>query len=239
MPRLSVTAGYRACRKSEWTTSAAASENRLPCPDRTGIAGQAALKLSSTQNVPASLAETWRALNDPVFLKDCIPGCEQIDATGENQYKVIMAAKVGPVSARFTGRMTLADLEPPHSYAIIFEGQGGAAGFAKGRANVSLTAQGDAVTALSYSVDAQVGGKLAQVGSRLIDGAARKVAEDFFTAFVEKIGHPDPHATQAAEPQPALAVAAASRSFVARWKVAAITGLMIAGAASWWVAFRT
>jgi uncharacterized protein len=142
---------------------------------------------TSTQSVPATVATTWDALNDPAFLKDCVPGCEQIERTGDNEYSVLMAAKIGPVSARFAGRMTLSDLQPPRAYAIAFEGQGGIAGFAKGRAQVTLTPEGEAATTLAYEVTAQVGGKLAQIGSRLVDAAARKVAGEFFSAFVAKI----------------------------------------------------
>ena len=102
--------------------------------------------LSSTQTVPAGLEATWLALNDPAFLKDCVPGCDEIELTGENEYKVRLSARVGPVSAKFAGRMTLSDLQPPHSYSISFEGQGGVAGFAKGRAHVTLSAEGEAAT---------------------------------------------------------------------------------------------
>jgi len=145
------------------------------------------MQLSSTQTVPASVEATWSALNDPDFLKDCVPGCDAIELSGDNEYKVRMSAKIGPVSAKFAGRMTLSDLQPPHSYSISFEGQGGVAGFAKGRAQVSLVAAGPATTAMSYVVDAQVGGKLAQIGARLIDSAARKLADEFFTKFVAKM----------------------------------------------------
>ncbi len=145
------------------------------------------MQLSSTQTVPASVQATWQALNDPAFLKDCVPGCDEIELTGENQYKVRLSAKVGPVSAKFVGRMTLSDLQPPHAYSLTFEGQGGVAGFAKGRAHVSLTADGATATLMTYQVEAQVGGKLAQIGARLIDSAARKLADDFFASFVEKM----------------------------------------------------
>jgi carbon monoxide dehydrogenase subunit G len=145
------------------------------------------MEMSSTRVVPAPVEATWEALNDPAFLKDCIPGCESIEKTGDNQYKVVMAAKVGPVNARFNGRMTLSDLDPPRSYSMAFEGQGGAAGFAKGTAHVVLAPSATG-TDMTYRVAAQVGGKLAQIGSRLVDGAAKKVADDFFGAFVTRIG---------------------------------------------------
>ena len=144
------------------------------------------MQLSSTRSVPATVEATWRALNDPDFLKDCVPGCESIELSGENEYKVRMAAKVGPVSAKFAGKMTISDMQPPNSYSLTFEGQGGVAGFAKGKAEVSLVAEGEG-TAMTYQVEALIGGKLAQIGSRLIDGAARKLADEFFAAFVAKM----------------------------------------------------
>ncbi|HYT48523.1 MAG TPA: carbon monoxide dehydrogenase subunit G, partial [Burkholderiales bacterium] len=123
-------------------------------------------------------------------------GCESIEPLADNEYQVLMVARVGPVSAKFKGKLTLSDIRPPQSYAIAFEGQGGPAGFAKGSAKVSLAAQGLS-TKLSYDVKASVGGKLAQIGSRLVDAAAKKVADDFFRNFNEKVAslQPDPDAT--------------------------------------------
>jgi carbon monoxide dehydrogenase subunit G len=141
------------------------------------------MEMTGSQQIPVSQEKTWQALNDLEVLKACIPGCESIEATGENQYDVVLTAKVGPVSAKFKGKLTLADLDPPKAYTIAFEGQGGVAGFARGSAQVDLTPTGDEATRLAYAVKAAVGGKLAQIGSRLIDGAARKLAEQFFTAF--------------------------------------------------------
>jgi len=120
-------------------------------------------------------------------LKACVPGCESIDSTGDNEYLVLMVARVGPVSAKFKGKLKLSDIKPPESYSISFEGQGGPAGFAKGGAQVRLAPQGLA-TKLSYDVKASVGGKLAQIGSRLVDAAAKKVADDFFRNFNDKVG---------------------------------------------------
>ncbi len=145
------------------------------------------MEMTGEQLIHASQADTWAALNDPEILKACIPGCESIDRTAENEYVVQMTARVGPVSAKFKGKMALSDIKPPNSYAISFEGQGGVAGFAKGSADVSLAATGHD-TKLSYRVKANVGGKLAQIGSRLVDAAANKVANDFFVAFNEKVG---------------------------------------------------
>ena len=142
--------------------------------------------MTGEQLIPASQQDTWKALNDPEVLKACVPGCESITKVNENEYQVQMTARVGPVSAKFRGRLSLFDLKPPHSYSLAFEGQGGAAGFAKGAAQVKLSSQGDQ-TLLSYDVKANVGGKLAQIGSRLIDAAARKVADDFFKNFNGKM----------------------------------------------------
>ena len=150
------------------------------------------MEMSGEQIVPAPQQEVWRALNDPGVLKECVPGCESIEPAGENAYQVLMVARVGPVSAKFRGKLTLSDIDPPRSYALAFEGQGGPAGFAKGSAKVRLAAQ-DSSTRLSYDVKANVGGKLAQIGSRLVDAAAKKVADDFFKAFNEKMSHKEEH----------------------------------------------
>jgi carbon monoxide dehydrogenase subunit G len=141
------------------------------------------MELSETHTLPVAQQQTWDALNDTDILRACIPGCESIDPDGENAYLVALSAAVGPVKARFKGRMQLTDIDAPNTYTIVFEGQGGAAGFAKGNAQVILEADGDAATKLSYSAHAQVGGKLAQIGSRLVDGAARKIAGEFFRRF--------------------------------------------------------
>ena len=147
------------------------------------------MEMNGEQLIHATQAATWAALNDPAILKGCVPGCESIEHAGDNEYVVLMTARVGPVSARFKGRMTLSNIVAPDSYSIAFEGQGGVAGFAKGSADVSLAAVGHD-TKLSYKVKANVGGKLAQIGSRLVDAAANKVAGDFFAAFNEKVGEP-------------------------------------------------
>jgi carbon monoxide dehydrogenase subunit G len=145
------------------------------------------MEMSAEQLIPATQLETWEALNDPAMLKQCVPGCEAIDPIGENQYQVLMVARVGPVSAKFKGKLTLSDIQAPNSYSIAFEGQGGAAGFAKGGAHVRLSPEGEA-TRLAYDVKASVGGKLAQIGSRLVDAAAKKIADDFFRNFNQKVG---------------------------------------------------
>jgi carbon monoxide dehydrogenase subunit G len=144
------------------------------------------MEMSGEQLIPAPQQAVWNGLNDPEVLKACVPGCESITPTGDNEYQVLMVARVGPVSAKFKGKLTLSDIKPPQSYALAFEGQGGPAGFAKGGAKVRLSTQG-MTTKLAYDVKASVGGKLAQIGSRLIDAAAKKVADDFFRNFNERM----------------------------------------------------
>ncbi|MFM0213715.1 carbon monoxide dehydrogenase subunit G [Paraburkholderia sediminicola] len=146
------------------------------------------MELSETHTLPVSQQRAWEALNDTGILRACIPGCESIDPDGENAYAVVLSASVGPVKARFKGRMLLTDIEAPNSYTIVFEGQGGAAGFGKGNTHVTLEPEGDAATKLTYTATAQVGGKLAQIGSRLVDGAARKLAGEFFKRFGAQVG---------------------------------------------------
>ena len=145
------------------------------------------MEMSGEQLIPASQKAVWEALNDTEVLKVCVPGCESITPIADNEYQVLMVARVGPVSAKFKGKLVLSDIQPPNSYSIAFEGQGGAAGFAKGGAHVRLAPDADS-TKLSYDVKASVGGKLAQIGSRLIDAAAKKVADDFFRNFNQKVG---------------------------------------------------
>ena len=127
-------------------------------------------------------AEVWRGLIDPEVLKASIPGCETIEKIADNEYKVALTAAIGPVKAKFKGKLVLSDIRAPNSYSLAFEGSGGAAGFAKGGAQVSLSPEGRG-TRLRYSAKASIGGKLAQVGSRLIDGVAAKTADDFFANF--------------------------------------------------------
>jgi uncharacterized protein len=163
------------------------------------------MELTDTQTLPVPQQRAWEALNDTAILRVCIPGCESIDADGENEYAVAMTASVGPVKARFKGRMNLTEIDAPHTYTIVFEGQGGAAGFSKGSAKVNLEPGDDAEsTVLSYSANAQVGGKLAQIGSRLVDGAARKIAAEFFKRFSAQLqGAPEVEGNEAsAEGEP-------------------------------------
>jgi len=146
------------------------------------------MELTESHSLPVPQQRAWEALNDMAILKACIPGCESIEAEGENAYTVLLTAAVGPVKAHFKGRMTLTDVNAPSSYTIVFEGQGGAAGFGKGSTHVELMPAGDDATTLSYTAKAQVGGKLAQIGSRLVDGAARKITAEFFRRLGEQLG---------------------------------------------------
>jgi|SRR5687767_3376826 len=145
------------------------------------------MELKQTRTIAVPRERVWRALNDPEVLKASIPGCETFERVGDDAYRATVAAKVGPVSARFTGQLTLLDIDAPNGYRIKFEGQGGAAGFANGEAKVALEDAPDAQTLLSYDVKAQVGGKLAQIGNRLVDGAAKKLADDFFARFAGEL----------------------------------------------------
>jgi len=149
------------------------------------------MQMSDTRLIAAPPATVWAALFDPEVLKACVPGCEDLTGTAADGFEATVVQKVGPVKARFTGLVKLSDIVEGESCTISGEGKGGAAGFAKGAARVKLTPEGDG-TQLAYEVDAQVGGKLAQLGSRIIDGFARKMAEDFFSRFQAAVEGPDP-----------------------------------------------
>lgn len=167
------------------------------------------MEMSGEYRIEAPIERVWEALNDPEILKQAIPGCDEIVRLSDTELTAKVTARVGPVKASFTGHVTLSDLDPPNSYRISGEGKGGAAGFAKGGANVSLVADGDA-TILKYEVDATVGGKLAQIGSRLIDGTAKKMAGEFFSTFAEVVGGPAPEEAAAPAAAPAAASGAVS-----------------------------
>ena len=145
------------------------------------------MKLTGEYFIAAPQQEVWDALNDPDILKQCIPGCESLERSADNQFTATATNKIGPVKATFSGEVQLSDINPPHSYKISGEGKGGAAGFAKGGADVHLS-EADGGTTLRYDVDAKVGGKLAQLGQRLVDTAAKKMADDFFKSFAEIVG---------------------------------------------------
>ena len=145
-----------------------------------------AMTMTGEVQLPASREAVWAKLNDPAVLKNCIPGCESLEKTSDTEMKAKVRLRIGPVSASFAGKVTLSDIDPPNGYRISGEGQGGVAGFAKGAAKVSLADQ-DGGTRLSYDVEAQIGGKLAQLGQRLINSAAKKTADDFFEKFAAAV----------------------------------------------------
>ena len=148
------------------------------------------MDMKDSRIINASQAKVWAALNDPAMLKQCIIGCDSLEATTPDTFVAAMSVKVGPVSAKFKGKLQLENVQPPNSYTLKFEGQGGPAGFANGTANVSLTAETPSTTRLDYTANAMIGGKLAQVGSRLVDAAARKIADDFFSKFDALVAEP-------------------------------------------------
>ncbi len=138
--------------------------------------------------LPADPATVWARLNDPETLRACIPGCETLDKISDTEFRAVAKIKLGPVKASFKGRVTLEDLDPPHGYTIRGEGEGGVAGFAKGGARVRLSPTADGGTELAYAVEAHLGGKIAQLGGRLIGGVAKKLADEFFANFVRTVG---------------------------------------------------
>lgn len=156
------------------------------------------MEIKGAYKIAASREKVWAALNDAAILRKCLPGCEKLEKESDTSFSATVKTKIGPVSARFAGAVTLEDLDPPNGYRIVGEGKGGVAGFAKGAAKVTLSDDGGA-TVLAYDADAKVGGKLAQIGSRLVDAAANKVAGEFFAAFTEKMKEKNP----AKEPHPA------------------------------------
>jgi len=164
------------------------------------------MDMTGERRIPAPRERVWTALNDPAVLKSSIPGCESLEKVSDTELKALVGVKIGPIAARFNGRVLLADLDPPHAYTISGDGQGGAAGFAKGGAKVALDDDGGA-TLLHYAVQAQVGGKLAQLGGRLIDASAKQLADQFFDNFTRELtlgGASAPVAPLAdAEPPPA------------------------------------
>ena len=201
------------------------------------------MDLTGDYRIPAPRETVWAALNNPDVLKVCIPGCEELNKTSDTEFVARVVAKIGPVKAGFGGKVTLSDIDPPNGYTITGEGQGGAAGFAKGGAKVRLeVVDGGAATVLHYSADAQIGGKLAQIGSRLVEGTAKKLADEFFAAFAAQAAAaaPTPAAAAAEQPvaqpaasqpvsQPAPIVASATSSGLS--PVLWITGLVIIVAA--------
>ena len=166
------------------------------------------MKMTGEYEIPAAREAVWDALNDPDVLRDCIPGCESLEKTGEASFEAIVTMKIGPVKSKFKGQVELLNLQPPESYELTGSGSGGAAGGAKGGAKVHLAENG-AGTTLTYEAEAQVTGKLAQLGQRMIDPVAKKLANQFFSAFSERLGGveskaPEPIATEAAAEETGL-----------------------------------
>jgi carbon monoxide dehydrogenase subunit G len=194
------------------------------------------MELKGERLIPAPVATTWAALNDPETLKACIAGCESLERTGPDAFAAVVAMKIGPVSARFRGNLRMSDVNPPHGYTIHFDGQGGAAGFGKGSADVKLEAEGEAATRLAYLARATVGGKMAQIGSRLVDATAAKITEDFFKAFEAQVRAQSPAEAGAAVARgaapavtsPTAAARAASPVGTMEWVLAALVALATA-----------
>ncbi len=164
------------------------------------------MDMSGERRIPASRERVWAALNDPEILRSSIPGCETMEKLSDNELKATASVKIGPIAAKFAGKVQLLDLDPPNSYRIAGEGAGGVAGFAKGGATVRLSSDG-AETILSYDVKAQVGGKIAQLGARLIDATAKQMADAFFDRFAATVGAAE--AAEQGKAAPAMAPAAA------------------------------
>ncbi|MBU6503781.1 MAG: carbon monoxide dehydrogenase subunit G [Burkholderiales bacterium] len=193
------------------------------------------MDMQANRQLAVTQQQAWDALNDPVVLKTCIPGCDKVEPTGENQYAIGMALKIGPVAAKFAGKINLSDIKPPSSYNIAFEGQGGVAGFGKGNAQVTLTPN-DAGCDLAYVVHASVGGKVAQLGQRLIDGAAKSMAEDFFKRFDDEMQRrfPDAYASkEIAESQDSKTVTGSKGSKIPVWGW--VVGVIVVLAILWWL----
>jgi carbon monoxide dehydrogenase subunit G len=199
------------------------------------------MDMEGSRALAATQQQAWDGLNDPEVLKACIAGCEKVERAGDDKFIVAMAVKIGPVAARFNGRITLSDVNPPESYTLSFDGQGGPAGFGKGTAKVRLVPAGTG-SELSYSVQAQVGGKIAQVGQRLIDGVARSMAEDFFKRFDDEMQrrYPAPVAVEEAA-APAAAPATAPGAAAAQGKPSAgmpmwawvVIGVLVVAGGAW------
>ena len=192
------------------------------------------MEMQGSRALAITQQQAWDALNNPEVLKTCIPGCDKVEPTGENQYAVGVAVKIGPVSAKFNGKITLSDINPPNSYTITFDGQGGAAGFGKGNAQVKLSPPEEGQgCVLSYTVHASVGGKIAQMGQRLIDGVAKSMAEDFFKRFDDEMQrqYPGAYAAAAAIPAVVPAKGASSGSKIPAW--AWVAGAVVVLAAIW------
>jgi len=190
------------------------------------------MELTGEQLIPLPQTDVWRGLIDPDVLKASVPGCESIEQISETEYKVLITATVGPVKAKFTGRLVLSDVNPPNSYSLAFDGSGGAAGFSKGSAQVSLSSEGEN-TRLRYSAKVSVGGKIAQLGSRLIDSVAAKLTADFFARFNETLA---PKVVHIVEEE--LSGSAEPVRHGTRW-ILILGGIVIIGLLVLWLLWRT
>jgi carbon monoxide dehydrogenase subunit G len=187
------------------------------------------MELKGERIISATVDTTWAALNDPIILKECIVGCESLERSSQDAFKAVLAVKIGPVSARFKGNLHMTDTRPPHAYTINFDGQGGVAGFGKGSVEVSLSAD-PAGTRLSYIARASVGGKVAQLGSRLVDAAAAKMADDFFKEFESKLSSGAATANRMTPDPAAILEELPQSSSIAKWMLwigGATFGLLI------------
>lgn len=184
------------------------------------------MQISESQRIPAARAAVWAALNDPQILKHCIPGCQSLEMTAPGEMTATVVVKIGPVKATFGGKVTLSDVDPPNGYRITGEGSGGVAGFAKGGATVRLEEDGLEATILHYEAGAEIGGKLAQLGGRLIDSTVRKLAAEFFAALGKAVGSEAAEKQQPAAPQKA--------SWLSRLTgTAGAAAIMVALSANW------
>jgi uncharacterized protein len=187
------------------------------------------MDIKGEYRIAATREQVWAALNDPEVLKACIPGCEQLEQVSPTEVNARVVAKVGPVRSAFDTRLELTKLNPPVSYTIVGESKGGAAGFGRGTADVVLDVDGD-VTVLHYNADFQVGGKLAQIGARLVAGVTRKTADDFFSAFSTRLDA----GAQKVELEPAAAASSSSRGLYVGLAVAVVVALIL----WWWLGMR-
>jgi carbon monoxide dehydrogenase subunit G len=187
------------------------------------------MQITGSQSIAAPRHQVWAALNDPTILKGCLPGCESVEHVSPELFRVVVVSAIGPLRAKFNGNLRLTQAQPPASCVMVFEGQGGAVGFGKGQATVELLDVGGA-TELRYSAQAQVGGKLAQIGSRLIDSVARKMSDDFFEAF-RKLVVPTSSPSVIAEADTVTPAVAERSSGLPVWvyAVAAATAVVIGG----------
>jgi carbon monoxide dehydrogenase subunit G len=187
------------------------------------------MEMTGSQLIPLPQELVWAGLNDAEILKACVPGCESLQRVSDTEYRAVIVVVIGPTKSKFTGKLLLLDIDAPHSYRVTFEGSGGAAGTANGGAQVSLAPEG-AGTRLNYVARVQVGGKLAQVGSRLIDGVAKKMADEFFQRFSTCTAKPE-----IVRPSEPVVQSMSSRSSYFKWAIAAT---VMAGVVVLWLALR-